>query len=297
MKLNPKRPARPLARYVGGKNRLASKIVKLIPTLHDTYCEPYVGMGAVLFAKERSGIEAVNDLNDNLLQMMEILRTRTDDFVHAVKWTPYAHKEWALSFEPTDDPLERARRTYVRLWFSIYLYGPHPSFRRQMVFSRGRDGTVSTTSAAKSFMQVDHLFVIAERLRGVTLESMEALEFIKKYDYKRAFFYIDPPYLLDTRSNKRSNAYLYEMKDDASHRELAGVLNGLDGMAIISGYACPLYDEELYPDWRRVDFSSRTDGNGTAVESLWISPRTWDALEKERAEAEREALPLLAMMQ
>jgi len=49
----------PLA-YIGGKNRLASRIIPLIPK-HTTYVEPFAGGAQVFFHKEPSAIEILND--------------------------------------------------------------------------------------------------------------------------------------------------------------------------------------------------------------------------------------------
>jgi len=74
----------------------------------------------------------------------------------------------------------------------------------------------------------------------------------------------------------------YEMTDD-QHRELAEVLRSVEGMVIVSGYPCELYDCELYPDWRRVTYDTHADGARKRTEVLWISPK-----------ADRARLPLFA---
>ncbi|EOS33963.1 DNA adenine methylase, partial [Lachnospiraceae bacterium M18-1] len=52
---------RSVLNYPGSKKRIASWIIKHMPP-HHSYLEPYFGCGAVLFAKEPSPIETVNDL-------------------------------------------------------------------------------------------------------------------------------------------------------------------------------------------------------------------------------------------
>lgn len=45
--------------YYGGKQKLAGKIVELIPA-HNLYAEPFIGGGAVYFKKEPSNVEVIN---------------------------------------------------------------------------------------------------------------------------------------------------------------------------------------------------------------------------------------------
>ena len=52
--------------YYGGKQRLASTIIKLIPD-HNLYCEPFCGGAAVFFQKEKSNVEVINDTNKLLI--------------------------------------------------------------------------------------------------------------------------------------------------------------------------------------------------------------------------------------
>src|SRR5258708_536130 len=47
--------------YIGGKRRLAKRIVALFPP-HVTYCEVFLGGGQVFFRKEPSKVEVLNDL-------------------------------------------------------------------------------------------------------------------------------------------------------------------------------------------------------------------------------------------
>jgi len=63
--------------YYGGKQKLASMIVPLIPR-HNLYCEPFIGGAAVFFAKRPSEIEVINDTNKEL---MNFYRTVKNDFV------------------------------------------------------------------------------------------------------------------------------------------------------------------------------------------------------------------------
>ena len=52
---------------------------------------------------------------------------------------------------------------------------------------------------------------IAERLRNIQIEHKPALDLIREFDSPDSFFYLDPPYLLNTRSAKQ---YQHEMTEE-----------------------------------------------------------------------------------
>ena len=158
--------------------------------------------------------------------------------------------------------------------------------------SRGRNGEGRMKPAPASFMEVEHLYQIAERLRGVFIEQSDALELIRRYDNLRAVHYVDPPYVTATRKRWVASAYQHEMTDD-HHRALAAVLRDCRGMVILSGYNSPLYGE-LFSDWPRLERQARTNGNTAenATESLWLNPAAQAALAAEQQRLAAAALPL-----
>lgn len=284
MEVSKDAPRRPAGRFAGGKWRQAPWTLEHIPERHDVYLEPYSGLASTLLRKPRSPIEVLNDKDDDVVTYLSVLRDRPEELVRAIELTPFAKREWEQSFEPTDDPLEKARRFYVRSYLSIA--GPTAQYqngwRRQKVLSRGKRGAM--TPAAKSFMRVDHLYDIAERLRGVWIECDDALAVIERYDQPEALLYIDPPYVPGTR---KPGIYQHEM-DEADHKILADLLHGIKGMVVLSGYRCPLYDV-IYSDWVRVDKQARINGDGKATESLWLNPALTERLHEETLlESEKE---------
>ncbi|MCK6648724.1 MAG: DNA adenine methylase, partial [Bacteroidia bacterium] len=60
--------------YYGGKQKLASTILKLIPK-HKLYCEPFIGGAAIYFAKEPSAVEVINDVNKELVNFYRMVQT------------------------------------------------------------------------------------------------------------------------------------------------------------------------------------------------------------------------------
>ena len=60
---------------VGGKSKLSKDIVKLFPE-HKHYVEVFGGGLSVLFAKELSKLETINDINDELINLWYIIKTK-----------------------------------------------------------------------------------------------------------------------------------------------------------------------------------------------------------------------------
>jgi DNA adenine methylase len=114
-----------------------------------------------------------------------------------------------------------------------------------------------------------------DRLRGVVIESAPAVDVVKRYDSPETLHYVDPPYPHGTRTFKSrptGRVYRFEMTDD-DHRALATGLHAATGAVVLSGYACELYDRELYPDWHRVTKDTHADSALDRTEVLWLNPR------------------------
>ena len=115
------------------------------------------------------------------------------------------------------------------------------------------------------------------------LEHDDALAVLARYDTPETLFYVDPPYVASTRGARwATTAYAHEL-GDTDHRTLAEALHALQGMVVLSGYPCPLYDNELYPGWRTVDRKSAMQSSRMGTERLWCSPRAWASLATQEA--------------
>lgn len=119
---------------------------------------------------------------------------------------------------------------------------------------------------------VDRIERAAARIRRVTLEYLPAVEVIERYGRDpESLLYVDPPYLNSTRIK---GIYRHEMGDEASHRDLAVTIHACRAGVVLSGYVHPLYDEDLYPGWDRVEIKTGTGQNARAgyqdrTEVLW----------------------------
>jgi DNA adenine methylase len=262
---------RPILRYHGGKFRLAPWIISHFPA-HRVYVEPFGGAASVLLRKPRSYAEVYNDLDGEIVNVFRVLRnpTQARELERLLRLTPFAREEFELSYLTDGDPIEQARRTIVRAFMG---FGSGAASGHQTGF-RANSNRSGTTPAHDWVNYPSALSAFTERLQGVVIESKDAASLIEQHDQGDALIYVDPPYPFDTRSlggaSHYRTIYRHEMTDD-QHRELAAVLRGVKGAVIISGYPCPLYDDELYPDWQTVDRKAYADGAAERTERLWLS--------------------------
>lgn len=260
--------------YFGSKQRIADWIVSLLPE-HDHYVEPFAGGLSVLLAKAPSKMETVNDLDGQLMTFWRVLRDRPDDLVRACALTPHSRAEQDAAYEdaPGDD-LETARRVWVRL-----TQGRGGTLRRTGWRHYVDPNASGTSLAGQLDGYVDRLASAAERLHGVSLESLPALDLIAKYGAcPRVLLYVDPPYLGSTRSFAN---YRHEMRGEEQHRELAAALADCKATVVLSGYDSPLY-AELYDGWDRHTRQATADnasGDRARTEVLWANRRLGSQLD------------------
>ena len=74
----------PVVKWVGGKRQLLGDITPLLPKRITSYCEPFLGGGAVLFSIQPSKA-IVNDLNGDLVIVYETIRDDLDALLEDLK--------------------------------------------------------------------------------------------------------------------------------------------------------------------------------------------------------------------
>lgn len=269
----------PLMRYHGGKFRLAPWVISHFPRDHVVYIEPFGGAGSVLFAKPPSEREVYNDLSGDIVNVFRVVRDRTGvrALARDLYMTPYARAEFDLAYEPTADPVERARRTIMRAQMGFGSAGATKTSTGFRSDARRKYGT----GADHWHGYPEHLLEFHDRLQGVIIENKPAADLIEQQDGPDALFYIDPPYMHSTRSSRNDApraVYHHEMSD-ADHAALLELVKNCAGSVVLSGYDNDLYNDNL-SCWTKFQKKSRiSGGRGTAVkvESLWINPKCAEA--------------------
>lgn len=251
-----------IIKYPGAKWRIAKWIIEHFPP-HHSYLEPFFGSGAVLFTKERSRIETVNDLDGDVVNFFDWVQHDPAKLASAIYWTPYARSVYERAFiarKTETDSFQRA------VDFSIRLMMGH-GFRttgEKVGWKNDVQGREAAYAAMYWCKMPQNILEAAERLRGVQIENRPALDLIRRFNYPNVLIYADPPYLLSTRYGKQ---YCCEMTD-ADHEELLFWLNSHRGPVVISGYDSPLYNSVLQ-GWNRDEMSVMAQTATKRKEVLW----------------------------
>lgn len=232
--------------YYGGKYSHLSWLLPLLPDAR-TYVEPFGGSMAVLLNRKPSPVEVYNDLNFNVVNFFRVLREKPDELLAKLRLTPVSRYEFAEGIkalkllpegrtETEDERVERARQFFVVVAQS-YLNIPNPTPGQWTSRPQGR------TSEWRR--NIERLKLVANRIIDVVIEHDDAYVVIERYDSPDTLFYIDPPYLLDTRPG--GEAYAKEI-DEYYHRKLAKLLHKVKGKVALSHHESELYNE-LYCDF------------------------------------------------
>ncbi len=216
-------PVRPPAGYIGGKRRLAAKLIAGIEAVpHRTFAEVFVGMGGIFFRRRlRPVSEVINDRNGEVANLFRILQRHYPQFIDTLRWQLSGRKEFdrlKVSDPATLADLERAGRfLYLqRLAFGDKVNGQH-------------FGVDVGASAGFNLSRLEPLLAdIYDRLSGVTIERLDWIAFIDRYDRPDTLFYLDPPYW------GSEGYYGRELFDRAQFAIMAERLGYLKGRFILS---------------------------------------------------------------
>ena len=257
----------PFKRF-GGKGHNAPRVVPHFARAK-VYAEACLGAGGIFF-RVPEGVyarAAVNDLDESIATFFRVLRDQPDELVRLCSLTPYSRSEFVTALDRSDDPMEEARRVWIRGRQGF-------SGKADSAGDWGRDPGAPTWQPALSITKLDALHAYARRLLHVAIDCIDGAEFIAKWGREGTMVYVDPPYVASTR---KGDAYLHELNDDG-HRRFAAACHGAverGARVAVSGYPSALYDA-LYAGWRRIDIDVALHGtrhsNGQRrTESLWMS--------------------------
>ncbi len=271
--------------WFGGKARFASRITELFPA-HKTFVDVFGGSGSVLLAKPPApSVDVYNDLDGQLVNLFQVIRSPSlnAQLIRSLELTLYSRAEFDLAKSACLDPVESARRFFVRQRMSHGGFGDHWSFCRENI-QAGMPSVVRRFQAG-----VERLPAIHQRIKNVQIEQDDWSKIIDRFDAPSTLFYMDPPYVPSTRIG---GAYTHELAID-DHLKMVKRLLSIKGMVVLSGYDHGAYAPLEKSNWIRQDFETTAYTSAKAqrtrrTECLWSNPACVQARQNSSIARENE---------
>ena len=234
--------------WIGGKYRISKKIISCFPD-HVVYVEIFGGGGSILFNKYRSEIEIYNDINNDLVNFFNVIKSKDKfkKFYEIINLIPYSRQEYYenKSILNKGSDIEKAIKFFIiaRMCFSGDINGgwKYNRFKSTNNKSFAVDDWLST---------IKLLPEISIRLKDVQIINRDYKMIMKYFDDPKIFIYADPPYL-----NIRSKNLPYKIWSENEHNEFLNLVLKSKCKIMISGYDSELYDQKL-KDWNKKSFKS-----------------------------------------
>jgi DNA adenine methylase len=208
----------PIIPWLGGKRRLADKLIPLFPP-HECYVEVFAGGAALYFLRPMPAqTEVLNDINGDLVNLYRVVQHHLEEFVRQFKWALSSRQifKWQQLTDPsTLTDIQRAARFY---------------YLQQHAFGGKIDGQTfgtATTGPAINLCRIEENLSAAHlRLSGTYVENLPWQEVMRRYDRPHSFFYCDPPYW-------QTEGYGVDF-DFEQYQELAAFMRTCKGKVMVS---------------------------------------------------------------
>lgn len=208
--------------YYGGKQTLIKYLLPLIPQ-HRMYCEPFFGGGAVFFAKRKSDVEVINDINGEVINFYRVIKTKFSELQKEIQSTLHSRELYKKAMEIYKNPEKYSdvKRAWA-LWTAT-----NQGFAGMIgSWGFGKDDSKEAALANKrDAFTKDY----EQRLTKVQVESNNAIKVINRCDDKETFIYADPPYIGSDQGH-------YKGYTESDYRELLDTLAKVKGKFLLSSY-------------------------------------------------------------
>lgn len=221
--------AKPFVKWAGGKRQIIDKLLKLVPVEYDTYYEPFVGGGALLF--ELSPKEAV--INDSNKELMNVYKTISSDkgYEETLKLLNTYEKKHDEAFYYKIRNLDKDKEKFAKL--NDYERAARTIYLNKACFnglyrvnSKGEfnvpfNKKLKINTYDGQNMTLAYVYFQTNKITMLSTDFEEAVKDAKKGD----FIYFDPPY--DSENDDTFNSYTEEGFGKEEQRRLARVYKEL----------------------------------------------------------------------
>ena len=184
----------PVLKWVGGKRQLLDELTKYTPKGIKSYCEPFLGGGALLFHLQPK-VAFVNDINKELMGVYECIQKNVEELIEALQGfkndadTFYAVRNWDRDREAYENrsSIEKAARIlYLNKTCYNGLYRVNNAGEFNSPFGNYKNPNIVNAPVLRA---VHAFFESCE----IHFSSVDYFSLLDKIDYG-TFVYLDPPY-------------------------------------------------------------------------------------------------------
>lgn len=241
----------PVVKWVGGKRQLLPVIKKNLPKKYNSYCEPFLGGGAVLFnIQPRKAI--VNDLNSELMNVYNVIKNNIDELILDLKKhkneSDYFYKMRELDrdkkkYNQLSDVKKASRILYLNKTCFNGLFRVNNAGEFNTPFGKYKNPNIvneNTLRAVNSYFNEVEIIFHSEDYQKV-LDSLK----------KNSFVYLDPPYdpVSDTSSFTGYNKGGFNQDEQIRLKECCDSLDD-NGIKFLLSNSATEFIKELYKNYK-----------------------------------------------
>ena len=184
----------PVLKWVGGKRQLLQTLIPMLPKKITSYCEPFLGGGAMLFHLQPKKA-LINDINANLILVYEVIRDDVENLINALSKyqndseTFYAVRDLdrdKIKYAALSEVERAARIIYLNKTCYNGLYRVNNAGEFNTPFGSYKSPNIVNAPVLKA---VSKYFNSAD----ITITSLDYSEVLTSITPK-TFVYLDPPY-------------------------------------------------------------------------------------------------------
>ncbi|MBR2593354.1 MAG: DNA adenine methylase [Firmicutes bacterium] len=255
----------PVVKWVGGKRQLVDVLTPLLPKKITSYCEPFVGGGALLFHLQPK-VAYVNDINDELIRVYKVIQNNVEELIEELKKHKneseyfYEIRDWDRNKEKyallTD--IEKAARTiYLNKTCYNGLYRVNNAGEFNAPFGGYRNPNIVNEPVLKAVS----LYFNNSEIHFSSVDYEKVLKDLKK----GTFVYLDPPYdpVSETSSFTGYSKGGFTKDDQIRLKECCDDLNKRKIKFMLSNSATD-FIKDLYSDYNITIVSAKRFVNSIA---------------------------------
>jgi DNA adenine methylase len=232
--------------YIGGKAHHIKYLDEMFPIFFDTFVDVFGGAGWVSVKSkvvQRASTKVYNDLNPHLANIFRQFSIDPDAVKNEINKHPQQDAKLYKQFQ--QDIFGDVKPILDLETAAKYLYLEVQSFSGNTL---GLNSSVyfDKIHTIKPLLKKLSDDKITSRLKDLTVENLDCIDVINKYDSPTTFFYIDPPYY------NKEHYYTQDFGTE-QHKLLANCLHKIQGQ-----FALSYYDFDALNDWFPADKYSRT---------------------------------------